>query len=152
MSRNFVAIRVCPAHSHLKSYRSPERRFKDAGKQQHRSFPFDMAIVLHRVYNGRVQPQWHSNGILSGYRSKEYSGTGYNEMVLDDATGQNRARLFSSTGNSLLHLGYHYDLFSNDDLHTKKGKYASGETVSISGESSLKLVTWIAGDSARKSA
>ncbi|WP_175962435.1 type VI secretion system Vgr family protein [Burkholderia pyrrocinia] len=66
----------------------------------------DRPIVLHRVYNGSVQPQWHSNGILSGYRSKEYSGSGYNEMVLDDATGQNRARLFSSTGSSLLHLGY----------------------------------------------
>ncbi|WP_208450464.1 hypothetical protein, partial [Burkholderia diffusa] len=48
--------------------------------------------------------------------------------------------------------GYHYDLFSDDDLHTKKGQYSSGETVSVSGQSSLKLVTWIAGDSARKSA
>jgi uncharacterized protein (DUF2345 family) len=69
----------------------------------------DRPIVLHRVYNGRVQPQWHSNGILSGYRSKEYSGSGYNEMVLDDATGQNRARLFSSSANSQLHLGYLID-------------------------------------------
>ncbi|WP_179401881.1 type VI secretion system Vgr family protein [Burkholderia guangdongensis] len=73
----------------------------------------DRPIVLHRVYNGDVQPQWHSNGILSGYRSKEYSGAGYNEMVLDDATAQNRAKLFSSTGNSLLHLGYLIDQSGN---------------------------------------
>ncbi|WP_175713999.1 type VI secretion system Vgr family protein [Burkholderia ambifaria] len=73
----------------------------------------DRPIVLHRVYNGSVQPQWHSNGILSGYRSKEYAGAGYNEMVLDDATGQNRAKLFSSTGNSLLHLGYLIDQNGN---------------------------------------
>lgn len=73
----------------------------------------DRPIVLHRVYNGSIRPQWHSNGILSGYRSKEYSGTGYNEMVLDDATGQNRMRLFSSTGNSLLHLGYLIDQSGN---------------------------------------
>ncbi|OMG72762.1 type VI secretion system Vgr family protein [Burkholderia ubonensis] len=66
----------------------------------------DRPIALHRVYNGAVKPQWHSNGILSGYRSKEYSGAGYNEMVLDDATGQNRVRLMSSSANSLLHLGY----------------------------------------------
>ncbi|RQR53263.1 type VI secretion system tip protein VgrG [Burkholderia sp. Bp9125] len=66
----------------------------------------DRPIVLHRVYNGSVKPQWHSNGILSGFRSKEYSGAGYNEMVMDDATGQNRTRLFSSSANSLLHLGY----------------------------------------------
>lgn len=73
----------------------------------------DRPIVLHRVYNGSVQPPWHSNGILSGYRSKEYSGAGYNEMVLDDATGQSRARLFSSSGNSLLHLGYLIDQNGN---------------------------------------
>ncbi|CAE6706669.1 hypothetical protein R75465_00687 [Paraburkholderia aspalathi] len=73
----------------------------------------DRPLVLHRVYNGSVKPQWHSNGILSGYRSKEYSGAGFNEMVLDDATGQNRARLFSSSANSLLHLGYLIDQSGN---------------------------------------
>ncbi|KVD09116.1 type VI secretion protein ImpA, partial [Burkholderia ubonensis] len=73
----------------------------------------DRPIVLHRIYNGAVKPQWHSNGILSGYRSKEYSGAGFNEMVLDDATGQNRARLFSSSANSLLHLGYLIDQSGN---------------------------------------
>ncbi|WP_321932220.1 type VI secretion system Vgr family protein [Paraburkholderia guartelaensis] len=73
----------------------------------------DRPIVLHRVYNGSVQPQWHSNGILSGFRSKEYSGSGYNEMVLDDATGQNRAKLFSSTANSQLQLGYLIDQSGN---------------------------------------
>ncbi|WP_084900135.1 type VI secretion system Vgr family protein [Burkholderia ubonensis] len=73
----------------------------------------DRPVVLHRIYNGAVKPQWHSNGILSGYRSKEYSGAGYNEMVLDDATGQNRTKLFSSTGNSLLHLGYLIDQSGN---------------------------------------
>ncbi|WP_241301094.1 type VI secretion system Vgr family protein [Burkholderia stabilis] len=66
----------------------------------------DRPIVMHRVYNGAASPQWHSDGILSGFRSKEYAGSGHNEMVLDDATGQNRTRLFSSSANSLLHLGY----------------------------------------------
>ncbi|KUZ82146.1 type VI secretion protein ImpA [Burkholderia ubonensis] len=66
----------------------------------------DRPIVLHRIYNGAVKPQWHSNGIMSGHRSKEYAGAGFNEMVLDDATGQNRVRLFSSSANSLLHVGY----------------------------------------------
>ncbi|MCR1770982.1 type VI secretion system Vgr family protein [Burkholderia glumae] len=66
----------------------------------------DRPIVLHRVYNGKVKPQWHSNGILSGYRSKEFGGSGYNQMVMDDATGQNRVQLMSSSANSMLHLGY----------------------------------------------
>ncbi|KFG97690.1 type VI secretion protein [Burkholderia paludis] len=66
----------------------------------------DRPIAIARVYNGAAKPQWHTNGLLSGYRSKEFSGTGYNQMVMDDSTGQNRVQLFSSQGNSVLHLGY----------------------------------------------
>ncbi len=66
----------------------------------------DRPIVTGRVYNGAKTPQWHSNGILSGYRSKEYQGSGYNQMVMDDATGQNRVQLYSSSADSFLHLGY----------------------------------------------
>ncbi|WP_369064913.1 type VI secretion system Vgr family protein [Burkholderia gladioli] len=73
----------------------------------------DRPIVLHRVYNGKVSPQWHSNGILSGNRSKEYGGSGYNQMVMDDATGQNRVQLMSSSANSMLHLGYLIDQRGN---------------------------------------
>ncbi|GAB7535564.1 type VI secretion system Vgr family protein [Burkholderia sp. 3C] len=73
----------------------------------------DRPIVLHRVYNGSVKPQWHSNGILSGHRSKEYGGSGYNQMVMDDATGQNRLQLMSSSANSMLHLGYLIDQSGN---------------------------------------
>ncbi|WP_414439265.1 type VI secretion system Vgr family protein [Burkholderia sp. 22PA0106] len=73
----------------------------------------DRPIVLHRVYNGSVKPQWHSNGILSGQRSKEYAGSGYNQVVMDDATGQNRLQLMSSSANSMLHLGYLIDQNGN---------------------------------------
>ncbi|TGP44899.1 type VI secretion system tip protein VgrG [bacterium M00.F.Ca.ET.228.01.1.1] len=111
----------------------------------------DRPLVLHRVYNGAAKPQWHSNGILSGYRSKEYAGAGFNEMVLDDATGQNRARLFSSSANSLLHLGYLIDQSGNTrgsylgtgfDLKTdsygalraNKGLYVTTHTTSVGGQ------------------
>jgi type VI secretion system secreted protein VgrG len=66
----------------------------------------DRPIVVARVYNGAMKPQWHSNGLLSGYRSKEFGGSGYNHLVMDDATGQNRLQLYSSSANSSLHLGY----------------------------------------------
>jgi type VI secretion system secreted protein VgrG len=66
----------------------------------------DRPIVLHRVYNGSVRPQWHSNGVLSGYRSKEYGGSGYNHLVMDDSTGQSRAQLYSTSAESHLHLGH----------------------------------------------
>ncbi|AJK46003.1 type VI secretion system Vgr family protein [Burkholderia plantarii] len=73
----------------------------------------DRPLAIARVYNGAVKPQWHGNGILSGHRSKEYGGSGYNQMVMDDATGQNRVQLMSSSANSLLHLGYLIDQSGN---------------------------------------
>ncbi|KML55149.1 hypothetical protein VL15_19880 [Burkholderia cepacia] len=73
----------------------------------------DRPLAVGRVYNGANQPQWHTDGILSGYRSKEYSGGGYNQLVMDDATGQNRVQLMSSSANSLLHLGYIIDHSGN---------------------------------------
>jgi len=67
----------------------------------------DRPIALHRVYNGAAKPQWHSNGLLSGYQSREYGGGGgYNQQVMDDSTGQPRMRVMSSHGMSGLHLGY----------------------------------------------
>ena len=66
----------------------------------------DKPLVTGRVYNGAKTPDWHSNGILSGYKSKEYQGSGYNQMVMDDATGQNRVQLYSTSADSQLHLGY----------------------------------------------
>ncbi|PRX34370.1 type VI secretion system secreted protein VgrG [Paraburkholderia sp. BL18I3N2] len=66
----------------------------------------DKPLVTGRVYNGAKTPDWHSNGILSGYKSKEYRGSGYNQLVMDDATGQNRVQLYSSSADSQLHLGY----------------------------------------------
>ena len=67
----------------------------------------DRPIALSRVYNGAAKPQWHSNGLLSGYRSQEYGGGGgYNQQVMDDSTGQNRMQLLSSHGMSGLQLGY----------------------------------------------
>ncbi|OBR48509.1 type VI secretion system Vgr family protein [Paraburkholderia tropica] len=67
----------------------------------------DRPIVTGRVYNGSTTPNWHSNGLLSGYRSKEYGGgSGYNQMVLDDSTAQSRMQLYTTSANSQLHLGY----------------------------------------------
>jgi type VI secretion system secreted protein VgrG len=73
----------------------------------------DRPLVTGRVYNGATQPHWHSNGLLSGYKSKEYQGSGYNQMVMDDSTGQNRVHLYSTSSNSQLHLGYLIDQSAN---------------------------------------
>ncbi|CAE6711981.1 hypothetical protein R69619_01138 [Paraburkholderia nemoris] len=73
----------------------------------------DRPLVTGRVYNGATQPHWHSNGLLSGYKSKEYQGGGYNQMVMDDSTGQNRVHLYSTSTNAHLHLGYLIDQSGN---------------------------------------
>ncbi|MFM0031008.1 type VI secretion system Vgr family protein [Paraburkholderia madseniana] len=72
----------------------------------HVSGDCDRPVVISRMYNGATKPQWHSNGLLSGYRSKEYGGNGFNQLVMDDSTSQNRVQLYSSSYNSHLHLGY----------------------------------------------
>ena len=74
----------------------------------------DRPLVTGRVYNGQTQPHWHSNGLLSGYKSKEYQGSGYNQMVMDDSTGQNRVQLYSTSTNAHLHLGYLIDQAGNN--------------------------------------
>ncbi|AXE92445.1 type VI secretion system Vgr family protein [Paraburkholderia terricola] len=73
----------------------------------------DRPLVTGRVYNGATQPHWHSNGLLSGYKSREYQGSGYNQMVMDDSTGQNRVHLYSTSTNAHLHLGYLIDQSGN---------------------------------------
>jgi len=73
----------------------------------------DRPVVGGSLFNGQQTPQWHSNGLLSGYKSKEFQGAGYNQLVMDDSTGQNRAQLFSSTAQSYLHLGYLIDQQGN---------------------------------------
>ena len=66
----------------------------------------DRPVIVSRVFGGATEPVWHTNGLLSGLRSKEYGGTGFNQLVLDDSTAQNRVHLYSSSYQSHLHLGY----------------------------------------------
>ena len=66
----------------------------------------DRPLITGRVYNGDAQPEWHSNGLLSGIKSKTYRGSNYNELVFDDATDQERIRLNSEHAKSQLNLGY----------------------------------------------
>jgi type VI secretion system secreted protein VgrG len=73
----------------------------------------DRPIIVGKLYNGATTPPWHSNGILSGYRSKEYAGAGYNQLVFDDATSQLRVGLYSSHTNAQLHLGHLIDHTDN---------------------------------------
>jgi len=66
----------------------------------------DRPVITGRLYNEDQVPQWHTDGKLSGYKSKEYKGRGFNQLVLDDTTGQNRIHLYSTNTHAQLNLGY----------------------------------------------
>ena len=82
----------------------------------------DRPIITGRIYNGEQAPHWHSNGRLSGYKSKEYKGAGFNQLVMDDTSEQNRVQLFSSHTNAQLSLGYLIGQHGNN----RSGFYGSG--------------------------
>lgn len=66
----------------------------------------DRPVITGRLYNEEQAPKWHTDGKLSGYKSKEYQGNGFNQLVLDDTTQQNRVHLYSTNTNAQLNLGY----------------------------------------------
>jgi type VI secretion system secreted protein VgrG len=66
----------------------------------------DRPLITGRVYNGEQSPDWHSHGLLSGFKSKTYRGSKHNELVFDDATDQERVKLNSEHEKSQLNLGY----------------------------------------------
>ena len=73
----------------------------------------DRPLILGQVYGGD-RPAWHSTGHMSGYKSREIQGLGYNQWVMDDTKGQVRTQIRSSHSHSELNLGYLVDQQGND--------------------------------------
>ncbi|WP_413615350.1 type VI secretion system tip protein VgrG [Halomonas cupida] len=73
----------------------------------------DRPLITGRVYNGDQTPEWHSNGLLSGFKTRTYRGGKFNELVFDDATDQERVKLNSEHSKSQLNLGYLIDQQGN---------------------------------------
>jgi type VI secretion system secreted protein VgrG len=73
----------------------------------------DRPVVTGVLHNGTHRPPTFSgagslpaNKTLSGHKSKEYKGSGYNELLLDDSTGELRTKLSSEHGKTQLNQGY----------------------------------------------
>lgn len=66
----------------------------------------DRPVLTGRLFNEDQIPQWHTDGRLSGFKSKEFKGNGFNQLVLDDTTNQNRIHLYSTNTHAQLNLGY----------------------------------------------
>jgi type VI secretion system secreted protein VgrG len=86
----------------------------------------DRPVITGRLYNEEQAPHWHTDGRLSGYKSKEYKGGGFNQLVLDDTTAQNRTQLYSTNAHAQLNLGY---LVSHQG-NKRGGFYGSGFALS----------------------
>lgn len=82
----------------------------------------DRPAAIGSLYNVEQLPAWHSDGMLSGTKTKEYNGTGFNQLLFDDNTQQNRVQLYSTKGNSQLSLGYLIGQHGN----TRRGFYGMG--------------------------
>lgn len=72
----------------------------------------DRPFVIGRIHEGQRSPtkfdvkgQLPATRNLSGIRSKEVAGSGFNQLRFDDTTGQISAQLQSSHGTSQLNLG-----------------------------------------------
>ncbi len=73
----------------------------------------DRPICTGVIYNGRHMPATFSgagslpnNKTLSGIKTQEYKGSGYNELILDDSTNELRTRLSSEHAKTQLNQGY----------------------------------------------
>jgi type VI secretion system secreted protein VgrG len=82
----------------------------------------DRPIITGRLYNEDQAPQWHTDGKLSGYKSKEYKGNGFNQLVFDDTNNQNRIHLYSTHTHAQLNLGHLVTQSGNE----RKNFYGSG--------------------------
>lgn len=68
----------------------------------------DNPIIRGAVHNGVNQVPYDLPGIKtqSTLKSKEYKGHGYNEVLLDDTTGEVKTQIHSTPGTSQLNLGF----------------------------------------------
>lgn len=70
----------------------------------------DRPVITGQVYNGSDTPPFHGAdnhpGSLAGFKSKEYAGSGYSQLVIDDTPGQLRQTFATTYAGSQLNLGY----------------------------------------------
>jgi type VI secretion system secreted protein VgrG len=70
----------------------------------------DRPVVTGQVYNGADAPPFHGAdnhpGALTGFKTKEYAGSGYSQWVMDDTPRQLRQTFATNYAGSQLNLGY----------------------------------------------
>ncbi|MGY0618459.1 type VI secretion system Vgr family protein [Lysobacter sp. A378] len=75
----------------------------------------DQPVIVGQLYNGAIPPPFaladasNHPGTLSGLHSQSLDGSGTQQWLMDDASGQLRQRLHTSLADSRLELGYLID-------------------------------------------
>lgn len=88
----------------------------------------DRPMILGQLHNGRDLPPFSAGegsdanhpGVLSGLHSQALDGSGFNQWVVDDSTGQLRMRLLASTTTAHLSLGH---LIHQDPASARRGAW-----------------------------
>lgn len=88
----------------------------------------DRPIIVGQLHNGQDTPPWPAGersganhpGILAGLHAPTLDGGDWNQLLLDDATGQLRTRLATSPTAAQLNLGY---LISQTPTGTQRGPW-----------------------------
>jgi type VI secretion system secreted protein VgrG len=104
----------------------------------------DRPVIVGQLYNGADTPPFAAGvdsgvnhpGVISGLHSHALDGAGFNQWVIDDATGQLRMRLLSSYASSQLNLGH---LIQQGSSGANRGSWrGSGFELATSGWASLR--------------
>jgi uncharacterized Zn-binding protein involved in type VI secretion len=96
-------------------------------------------------------PRTSSSEVMTMDWPSAASNSQQNAAVADSQEDEILEQWFSledESGQSV--TGYRYDLYKDDELHTKAGSYDSGVTTKITGDADLRIVTWLAHDSAER--
>ena len=103
----------------------------------------DRPLIMGQVYGGD-RPAWHSTGAMTGYKSKELKGRGFNQWVMDDTPGQLRTQLHSSHAHTQLNLGYliHQQDNQRGALRGSGFELRSDAYGAVRAQQGLHLTTW----------
>lgn len=88
----------------------------------------DRPVIVAQLHNGADLPPFsagvdaHANhiGVLSGIHTRNFDGSGFNQLQIDDTRGQLRTRLATSTAATQLNLGY---LIQQSATSSNRGAY-----------------------------
>ncbi len=97
----------------------------------------DRPIITGRVYNGEAMPPYPlpAEKTRSGYKSKTYKGSGYNELSFDDAPGKQQVRIHAERDMDTTIKRNRKGTIQGNDSTSVSG----GQSISVGGDRSINV-------------